>query len=296
MRRAASSAGLVVLLCAPTAHAGDPWADAVRDFEPGLSAGFGADALPGIVLGAPEGAGDQSGGVDVVSLGHGGTITVVFRDNAVADGPGDDLVVFENAFFAGGDGGALFDELAFVDVSADGKRWVPVAHDPVTHDGLAGRAPVYGGSESGIDPLSPQGGGDRFDLADVGLPFVRFVRLQDAGDVIDDLGNRLRPWANKAGFDLDAAAALHSVPLSRLRGVVHRDGAPVADVRLKLVPPDGGKRRWRTSRNDGGYRFARLLPLGLYRLRVREPGGVRTTFDVRIDGDAARVRRDLPLD
>ena len=72
----------VPLTLAQSAHAQDPFADAVVSFSPGMGAGFGADQLPGIVLGAPQGGGELSGSLDVVSLGNNGVIV----RNADADG------------------------------------------------------------------------------------------------------------------------------------------------------------------------------------------------------------------
>lgn len=51
------------------------------------------------------------------------------------------------------------------------------------------------------DPLNPaESGGDSFDLATLGLPWVRYVRITDADTLVADSG---------PSFDLDAVAALH---------------------------------------------------------------------------------------
>ena len=58
-------------------------------------------------------------------------------------------------------------------------------------------------------PLPDPGGagGDRYDLADLGLAWARYVRIVDLDyDTGDPFG------ATNAGFDLDAAAAVHSAP------------------------------------------------------------------------------------
>jgi hypothetical protein len=111
---------LALALAAAPALAGDPWLERVRRFEPGTQAGFGADRLPHVVRGAPEGLGMNAGSTDVVSLGNDGRIVVSFDDNAVVDGEGDDLVIYENAFLSGT---LLFAELAYVEVSADRRTW-----------------------------------------------------------------------------------------------------------------------------------------------------------------------------
>ncbi|MCA9583497.1 MAG: hypothetical protein KC416_16975, partial [Myxococcales bacterium] len=97
---------------------GVPSIEAVVDFRVGDNGGYGSRKLPGIVQGAPRGAGERMGSFHVVSLGVGGEITVRLSEEAV-DGPGPDLLVFENAFRYGED--AIFIEPAFVEVSLDGK-------------------------------------------------------------------------------------------------------------------------------------------------------------------------------
>lgn len=273
-----------------TAIASDPWLDRVRAFEPGTSAGFGAGELPAIVLGIPEGAGTMQGSVDVVSLGNGGRIVVSFDDNAVVDGEGDDLVVFENPFYGGS---LLFTELAFVEVSSDGKNWVQFPFDAQTGEGLAGREPVLASSSNGLDPLDESSGGDRFDLADVGLDFVRYLRLTDAGDQIDDPGNHSFA-GTKGGFDLDAAAAIHSTRLGCIFGSVTGGGFAVHKARVRLTAA-GEKRRVRRTRVTGSYRFCRLRPGLDYVVRAEVDGIGDASAGAYIDAQQLRVRVDLPL-
>jgi hypothetical protein len=272
------------------ARAGDPWLDRVRAFEPGTSAGFGADSLPSIVLGPPEGLGLQQGSVDVVSLGNGGRIVVSFDDNAVVDGPGDDLVIFENPFYGGP---LLFEELAFVEVSADGRHWTMFPYDAATHQGLAGREPVLANSENGMDPLDPASGGDRFDLADVGLDYVRFVRLTDAGSLIDDPGNHSFA-GTKGGFDLDAAAAVHSVELACIAGSVSKGANPVGGARVVLKAV-GQSKRHRLTHEDGSWRFCRLKPGVDYDVTTTVTGLGSAAGRAYVDEEQLRVRVDLAL-
>jgi len=200
----------LLLIVAARAAAGDPFLDAVVSFEPGSSAGFGAEELPGIVLGPPRGLGPLEGSTDAVALGNGGSITVAFRDNAACDGPGPDLLIFENAFYAGEVGGLLFAEVGIVAVSADGEQFFEFPYDAESFAGLAGTHTVLSNPDNGIDPTDPAlAGGDPFDLAALGLARVSFVRIRDPGPAIADPGNRVPP-GNSAGFDLDAIAAIHS--------------------------------------------------------------------------------------
>lgn len=175
-----------------------PFAARVVSFEPGPGAGFGQDALPDVVLGPPRGGGDAMGSLDVVSLGREGVIVLELGVDAV-DGPGADLIVFENAFRA--TGGELFAEPGHLAVSADGARFVELPCDPraAPWQGCVGVGIV----PPDVDPTDPAvAGGDAFDLAGVDLPFVRYVRVRDAGT-----GPRFGGGTD--GLDLDAVAVVH---------------------------------------------------------------------------------------
>ncbi len=196
---------MLSLALAGCAAAADPkpadrWADRVVAFAPGSSAGFGQDKLPGVVLGPPQGAGGKAGSLHVVSLGKGGAITLALDDGAATDGPGADLLVFENPFEG-------FTETARVEASSDGATWKAWPCDPpagVTAT-CAGLRPVWlaGAPTAGAaDPSS--WGGDSFDLAAIGLPSARYLRLTDTA-TNEYLGNT-------GGFDLDAVAVLHPMP------------------------------------------------------------------------------------
>ncbi len=191
-------------------RAADPFADRVVSFSPGAFGGYGAARLPGVVLGPPHGGGDQAGSLDVVSLGRDGTLVVAFDDIALVDGPGPDLLVFENPF-------SSWFETAEVAVSRDGVTWLawPCAADDNLHGwpGCAGVRPVYSAPGNGIAAVDPvAAGGDAFDLADlpgaataVGSGPWRFVRITDSGR---------NPYAgNSGGFDLDAVAVVNGAPL-----------------------------------------------------------------------------------
>ena len=173
--------------------AGDPWADRVVLFTPGPGAGFGQNLLPGVVLGPPSGAGDSSGSLDVLTLGKGGVIVLEFLDLMAIDGPGVDLLVFENGFTG-------FFETGVVAVSEDGVDWrsFPCAAD-AGMAGCAGAHAVYANPARGISGTDPAvAGGDGFDLAQVGLSSARFVKITDSG-------------ANPGGgFDLDAIAVVNA--------------------------------------------------------------------------------------
>ncbi len=185
-------------------HPADPFADRVVAFHPGQAAGFGQAGMPGVVLGAPKGSGHKAGSLDVVSLGESGEIVLAFDDWVAIDGPGPDLLVFENAF----DG---FIETGEVAVSADGSTWhtwpCNASDTKGIFAGCAGVHAVMSAPGNGVSPVDPeQAGGDGFDLADLGLKAIRYVRVRDSG-----LNQYLMP---SGGFDLDAVAVLHPAELT----------------------------------------------------------------------------------
>lgn len=226
---------------------GDPYGDAVVSYTVGQNGGYpGTNYLPGIVTGPPEGSGLFQGGLDVFSLGFGGSIVLRFDDNAIADKPGPDFTVFENAFLAF-NAATLTIERPFADpgrvaVSQNGTTWYEfpcsLTTNPaagVFYPGCAGVYPVLSNAndastphasiptDGGIEDLiglpviptpAPGGaGGDSFDLADLGLGWARYVRITDANVVTGD------PYGpNNAGVDVDAVAAIHSVPATDANG------------------------------------------------------------------------------
>ena len=240
---------LVLLLSGGVAWA-DPFLDDVVDVHLGSGSGFGTEAM---VLGPPRGAGPFQGALDVLSLGLGGSIVVAFDDNVVVDGPGPDLTVFENAFLQRGELTLPpFSEWGRVSVSADGEHWLtfPCATTAAPyHPGCAGVYPVFANADEPTAPsplvpstapieslvglpvvgfVAPAGsGGDVFDLADLGIAAVRFVRIEGVDVCPGAPGLCI---AGKAGFDLDAMAGLHSV---ETQGQADSDGDGIVD------PADG---------------------------------------------------------
>lgn len=182
----------------------DPWpfADAVISYTPGAAAGYGQDRFPDVVFGPPEAPGDGGGSLDVLSLGEAGEIVLELRELDLVDGPGPDLLVFENPFTG-------WFETGVVGVSLDGIEWVewPCAAEDAEggFPGCAGVALVYSNSENGVDATDPEAaGGDAFDLGALGLDRARYVRIRDTG------ANSYEGLSG--GFDLDAIAAVHAEP------------------------------------------------------------------------------------
>lgn len=176
----------------------DAFADVVIRFMPGPGAGFGQASLPDVVLGAPRGGGDGQGSLDVLALGQGGVIELGFTDVEAIDGPGIDLLVFENPF-------ANWLETGIVSVSNDGVTWhdFPCAAEDKDggYPGCAGVKPVFADDDGGVRVDPSSAGGDGFDLATLGLSSARFVRITDTGR------NPAAPPGG--GFDLDALAVVN---------------------------------------------------------------------------------------
>jgi hypothetical protein len=187
----------------------DRFVTGVVSFTPGPCAGFGASAMPGIVEGPPKGGGATQGSLDVVSLGVAGEIVVSFAPNAIVDGPGADFIVFENAFYIGGNPQKPYAEPGEVSVSDDGTTWAtyPCTATSYPYGQCAGWHAVFSAPGNGISPVDPAtAGGESYDLADVGLTHARFVRIRDkSSEVCPDAGG-----PNTDGFDLDAVSIVNA--------------------------------------------------------------------------------------
>jgi len=167
---------------------------------------------------------------DVLSLGDGGKITLTF-DVPIGNGTGPDFAVFENSFYSGG---ALFAELAFVEVSSDGVNFArfPCVSltpnsvdsygtlDPTNVHNLAGKHPG-----ANVTPCE----GTPFDLSDlannplvqsgqVRLDQIQYVRIVDVvGSGSTECQNAPPPVYDpyptnfsQGGFDLQAVAVLNT--------------------------------------------------------------------------------------
>lgn len=231
------------LLPAPSAHSAnttDCFADRVASFVPGVvSAPPGFNTWqPGILLGPPGEGTLISGSLAVMSLGHGGEVVLEFTDNEIIDGPGPDLILFENPFFctappqSASDPFSLNIEPGIVAVSQDGVEFRTFPFDesalPEVNSlcadqdlirrlsGLMGITPNLSGDYTVpddplvFDPDAPAGisghGGDAFDLATVGLTRARFVKIIDPS-----LETGIPGSAD--GLDLDTVIAIHSLPI-----------------------------------------------------------------------------------
>jgi len=248
MARSARFPTATLILLAALSHATPARAQATTDCFPDRIVSFTVGTVsappatntwePGIVLGPPGGSTPTNGSLAVMSLGHGGRITLEFTNNEIVDGPGPDLILFENPFFctsvplSDADPYSVFAEPGIVEVSEDGVDFRMFPYDSSALSqvtslctdktllrrliGLMGITPSFIGNWTVpddplvFDPTAPGGvsghGGDAFDLATVGLARARFVRITDPNLPIGI------PGASE-GLDLDAVVAIHSRPI-----------------------------------------------------------------------------------
>ena len=159
---------------------------------------------------------------DVVSLGDGGSATLTF-DKPIANGNGYDFAVFENSFSDG------FLELAFVEVSSDGNRFVrfPATSLTQTARQISGNGPVDPTYINNLAGKYRVGFGTPFDLEElrdssaIDINNITHVRIVDVVGSIDPQfgtrdahGNLINdPFPTpsySAGFDLDGIAVLNT--------------------------------------------------------------------------------------
>jgi len=155
---------------------------------------------------------------DITCLGNGGDITLSF-EHPIADGPGWDFAVFENAFAAG------FLELAYVEVSSDGVNFVRFpchsetpsrvgafanTMDATNLDGLASKYMLGYGTPFDLADLSGLADAQKLDLDAVIR--VRLVDIVGDGSCKDSDGRPIydpTPTVGSGGFDLDAVGVAH---------------------------------------------------------------------------------------
>lgn len=175
----------------------------------GQNSGQSSEFFPQNIFGPPDtSAREDFQSADpkqICSIGLGGEIIVGFKGMDIVDGPGPDFTVFENAFFNPVTN-RIFAEPAQISVSEDGIKWIAFPFDSVTLKGCAGITPIHGNE----DPLNPAvSGGDKFDLSDLGLMKVRYIKIKDTCRLL--LNNPKLPYYDPiiSGFDLDAVVGLH---------------------------------------------------------------------------------------
>ena len=146
---------------------------------------------------------------EVLSLGIGGEIIVGWKNGYIVDKEGPDFIIFENVF-SNYQETKIFVEPAIISVSKDGINFVEFPYNTETLEGLAGINWING-SENCFDyNLS---GGDAFDLADIGMDSIRYIKIKDTSLLAAKLPTNHKyysPVGVLTGFDLDAVVLLHT--------------------------------------------------------------------------------------
>lgn len=157
----------------------------------------------------------------IVSLGDGGMALLTFA-HPIKNGPGPDLAVFENSL------NHTFLEMAFVEVSTDGERFVRFPATSLT------QTEVQIGNGGSVDPTNVNnlagkfkvGYGTPFDLEElrdstgIDIDSIVYVRLVDVVGSIDPQYGTYDAYGHiindpyptpfwSSGFDLDAVAVLN---------------------------------------------------------------------------------------
>ena len=161
--------------------------------------------------------------LSVVSLGDGGSATLTFA-HPIKNGEGPDFAVYENSF------DDYFLELAFVEVSSDGERFVrfPATSLTQTARQIGGTGRVDATYINNLAGKYRSGYGTPFDLAEladstgIDINNITHVRVVDVVGSInpqyatyDAFGHMVNdPFPTNSyssGFDLDGVAVLHQV-------------------------------------------------------------------------------------
>ena len=192
--------------------------DTVYAVRWGTGQDFGREFFSQNIMGFPDTNARADGGSvnprQICSLGMNGEIIVGWKHALLVNRPGIDFTVFENAFLKFD--GKPFAEPARIAVSKDGRTFVEFPFDSLTLRGCAGITPVNGDKS----PCTPQeSGGDGFDLSDIGMDSIRFIRIRDITPWLSARSSHPLWDPTLSGFDLDAVVGLHLVPSANLVSV-----------------------------------------------------------------------------
>ena len=193
----------------------------VFSFTPGegQNLGQGEEFYPANIFGIPSRIANEdvaeASESEVLSLGFGGEIIVGNSDNLIIDGEGADFTIFENVF-KNPINGRLFKEPAIVSISKDGVNYTEFPYDFESLDGCAGTHPTYGNADYCDSEVS---GGDSFDLSEIGMDSIRYIKIKDITDQVKANENHKYFDFSLSGFDLDAVV-IHNYTADPLASVV----------------------------------------------------------------------------
>jgi hypothetical protein len=131
-------------------------------------------------------------------LGHNGEISLALSNNGfIVDEAGPDFVIYENVFRLYDKPSILFNEFGVVGVSE-----TPLEKDFIWFNCSPQNKNIK--SCAGVVPTSE--GGDAFDLGELKLKKIRFIKIKDTGLNFNKYN---KSGENTEGFDLDAIGVLH---------------------------------------------------------------------------------------
>ena len=180
---------------------------------------------------------------DIVSLGRGGSITLLF-DPPVRNGEGVDFAVFENSFSDN------FLELAWVEVSSNGIDFVRFYNISLTQSAVNSFGNIDPTDVTGLAGKYRRGYGTPFDLEQLTvthsnlnnldlnrISHVKIIDIVGDGSHYDSItsGNGPNPiydpypTSGSAGFDLDAVAALY------VAEALYEENVPMPPLFLSLL-------------------------------------------------------------
>lgn len=185
--------------------------DTLIAFSPGIGqySGQALEYFPANIFKLPDSTArvevPASAPEQICSIGLGGEIIIGFKNFIIADGPGPDFVIFENAFLNPVNN-KVFAEPAVVSVSLDGINYIEFPYDSMTLAGCAGINPVNG-AQNHYDCLIS--GGDCFDLAQINMNKARFIKIRDISYM--PKYKQEHPYHDPiiSGFDLDGIAGVN---------------------------------------------------------------------------------------
>jgi len=192
----------------------------VMSFTPGegQNLGQGDEFFPNNILGRPSERASsevaEASEEEVLSLGFGGEIIVANTDNVIIDGDGDDFTIFENAFI-NPINQRIFAEPGVISVSKDGIEYTEFPYVFASLKGCSGTIPTYGGQDY-CNPTAS--GGNSFDLADIGIDSIRYIKITDITIDVFNSPNHIYYDASLSGFDLDAVV-IHNYTAKKISSV-----------------------------------------------------------------------------
>lgn len=193
----------------------------VFSFTPGVGQNLGQseEFYPANIFGIPSRiASDvvaEATESEILSIGFGGEIIVGNSDNLIVNGDEADFTIFENVF-KNPINNRFFKEPAIVSVSKDGVNYTEFPYDFESLEGCAGTHPTFGSADYCDSKVS---GGDSFDLSEIGMDSIRYIKIKDITDLVKADESHKYFDFSLSGFDLDAVV-IHNYTAEAMSSVV----------------------------------------------------------------------------